>query len=90
MSLVPTSRPMQAVGVRIDDGEDRLTFGVKLDLDAEIARENIRPRYQYDLGRTTYGGAETDAHFFTLRESEWRGPGLGSERPEIRVRGQRR
>ncbi len=69
VSLVPTSRPMQAVAVRIDAGEDRLTLGIKLDLESEIARENIRPRYQYDLGRTTYGGAETDAHFFTLREA---------------------
>lgn len=70
VSMVPTSQPMQSVGVRIDDGGDRLTFGVKLDLDAEIARDNIRPRYQYDLGRTTYGGAETDAHFFTLHETD--------------------
>ena len=70
ITLVPTSQPMQAVAVRIDDGGDRLTFGVKLDLDAEIARTNIRPRYQYDLGRTTYGGTETDAHFFTLREMD--------------------
>ena len=69
VSLVPTSRPMQAVAVRIDAGEERLTLGIKLDLESEIARENIRPRYQYDLGRTTYGGAETDAHFFTLREA---------------------
>jgi hypothetical protein len=66
--LVPTSRPMQAIGVRIDAGDDRLMFGLKLDLESELARENIRPRYQYDLGWTQYGGAETDAHFFTLRE----------------------
>lgn len=69
VTLVPTSRPMQAVAVRIESGEDRLTFGLKLDLESELARENIRPRYQYDLGRTQYGGAETDAHFFTLREA---------------------
>jgi len=30
----------------------------------ELARENIRPRYQYDLGKVTFGGFETDAHFF--------------------------
>lgn len=69
VSLVPTSRPMQAVAVRVDVGDDRLTLGMKLDLESEIARENIRPRYQYDLGRTTYGGVETDAHFFTVREA---------------------
>lgn len=68
VSLVPTSRPMNAVGVRIEQDDRKLTLGVQLDLDAEIARDNIRPRYLYDLGKTTYGGVETDAHFFTLHE----------------------
>ncbi len=37
---------------------------VKLDLDMELARENIRPRYQYDLGKVAFGDFETDAYFF--------------------------
>jgi hypothetical protein len=68
VQLLPTSQPMRAVAVAIDQGNIRLTLGVKLDLESEIARENIRPRYLYDLGRTTYGVSETDAHFFALRE----------------------
>ncbi|MBP1657656.1 MAG: hypothetical protein H6Q31_2257, partial [Bacteroidetes bacterium] len=68
VQLVPTSQPGRAVAVSIEQGSARLTLGVKLDLDAEIARENIRPRYLYDLGRTSFGTSETDAHFFALRE----------------------
>ena len=30
----------------------------------EIARENIRPRYLYDLGKVRFADFETDAHFF--------------------------
>ena len=33
----------------------------------EIARENIRPRYLYDLGKVLYGSIETDAHFLFAR-----------------------
>jgi hypothetical protein len=29
----------------------------------DIARENIRPRYLYALGRVGYGDFETDAHY---------------------------
>jgi len=66
--LVPTSRPGRAVAVALEQSGARLTLGIKLDLESEIARENIRPRYLFELGRTSYGDAETDAHFFALRE----------------------
>jgi hypothetical protein len=69
VELVPTSHPMQAVGIRIEQGGARTTVGIKLDLDMEIARENIRPRYLYELGKVKYGDVETDAHFFVLKES---------------------
>jgi hypothetical protein len=29
----------------------------------EVARENIRPRYLYELGKVSYGEFETDAHY---------------------------
>ncbi len=67
-SLVPTSSPAGAVAVRLETGGRSLLIGVKLDLDSEIARENIRPRYPYALGKTTYGEFETDAHFFVADE----------------------
>jgi hypothetical protein len=36
---------------------------VKLDLEMDHARENIRPRYAYDRGRVRCGELETDASY---------------------------
>jgi hypothetical protein len=36
---------------------------VKTDLDSELSRDNIRPRYTYELGRVSFGDFETDAHY---------------------------
>jgi hypothetical protein len=64
VQLVQTSMPYKAVGLQIERGDKKSVLGVKIDLDMEVARENIRPRYQYDLGKVTYGDFETDGHFF--------------------------
>ena len=61
--IVQTSMPYKAVGLQIERGDKKSVLGVKIDLDVEVARENIRPRYQYDLGKVRYGDFETDAHF---------------------------
>ena len=68
-SLVETSTPDRAVGVRLEYRGTSLLIGAKLDLESELATANIRPRYQYDLGKATYGNFETDAHFFVADES---------------------
>ena len=60
--LKPDSYP-EGVGIQIHRGEEVAYLCLKIDLEAELARENIRPRYTWDLGRTTYGPIETDAHF---------------------------
>lgn len=64
VQLVQTSMPYKAVGLQIERGDKKSVLGVKIDLEMEVARANIRPRYQYDLGKVTYGDFETDAHFF--------------------------
>jgi hypothetical protein len=57
------TRYPEAVGFEIRD-RDRVSYvGVKLDLESEVVRENIRPRYTWEAGRTKYGPIETDAHF---------------------------
>jgi hypothetical protein len=56
--------PYRAVAVESSIGGKKSTVMVKLDLDVELARENIRPRYQYDLGKVSFGDFETDAYFF--------------------------
>ena len=61
--LLQTSAPYKAVGLTMEQENGVATLGIKVDLEMEIARENIRPRYLYDLGKTTYGDFETDAQF---------------------------
>ena len=53
----------RAIGFEITDGSDTSYLGLKLDLESEIISENIRPRYTWEAGRTSYGPFETDAHF---------------------------
>lgn len=61
--LLPGTRYPEAIGFEIRDGERVSYLGLKLDLEAEVVPENIRPRYTWEAGRTTYGPIETDAHF---------------------------
>ncbi|MGH7594939.1 MAG: hypothetical protein ACREOI_01255 [bacterium] len=63
IKLLEVSTPYKAVGLEIMNGERKSILGIKIDLEMEIARENIRPRYLYDLGKVKYGELETDAHF---------------------------
>jgi len=57
------SAPYKAVGLQIERSDRTSILGIKIDLEMEIARENIRPRYLYSLGKVTYGDFETDAHY---------------------------
>jgi hypothetical protein len=61
--LLKTSAPYRAVALESSVGGKKSTLMVKLDLDMEVARENIRPRYLYDLGRVAFGDFTTDAYF---------------------------
>lgn len=61
--VLPTARYPEAIGFEIDRGTTTSYLGLKLDLASEVVRENIRPRYTWETGRTQYGPFETDAHF---------------------------
>jgi hypothetical protein len=63
VKLVDVSAPFKAVGLQITRGNRTSFVCVKVDLEMEIARENIRPRYLYSLGKVTYGDFESDAHY---------------------------
>ncbi len=65
--LLDTGKSGQAVALEINDGPVKSMLCVKLDLDIDLARENIRPRYQYNLGKVKYGDFETDAGFLFAR-----------------------
>ena len=65
--LLETDKPGQAVALEIAEGTTKSMLCVKLDLEMDVARENIRPRYQYKLGKVKYGDFETDAGFLFAR-----------------------
>ena len=52
-----------AVGLEVVEGELRFVLGIKLDLEMDLARGDLRPRYVYDLGKVQYGDFETDASY---------------------------
>jgi hypothetical protein len=43
-------------------------YGFKLDLDLDLLKEDIRPRYNYESGKIRYGDVETDADVFFLND----------------------
>jgi hypothetical protein len=63
LKLLPVSEYPSAMGIEITDGDTVSYLGVKLDLESGVVRDNIRPRYTWEAGRTRYGAIETDAHF---------------------------
>ena len=64
VKMLKVSKPFKAVGIELQRNGKTSVLGVKVDLDMDGARENIRPRYLYELGRVGYGDFETDADFF--------------------------
>lgn len=67
--LIEGDRFPQSLGVEIAKAQMTSLLAVKLDLDMDLARENIRPRYVYDLGKAKLGEYETDASFLFASDS---------------------
>jgi hypothetical protein len=61
--ILEGTRYPENIGFEIRDAGRVSYVGFKLDLESELLRENIRPRYTWESGRTMYGPIETDAHF---------------------------
>lgn len=57
---------MKGVGLEVKTKKDHNIYGFKLDLDMDLLKEDVRPRYNYDSGKLTYGNVETDADIFFL------------------------
>jgi hypothetical protein len=72
LRLIEVDKPGRALGLAIDETHSMIVLALKLDLDLDLARENIRPRYRYDLGKVKYGDFTTDAAllFATLRNGQ--------------------
>ncbi|HET6566456.1 MAG TPA: hypothetical protein VFG50_00735, partial [Rhodothermales bacterium] len=64
VKLLSTADYPRSVALQIDGSNgSRSYLGLKIDLQSELARENIRPRYTWENGRYAFGDFETDAHF---------------------------
>ena len=64
--VVPTSWQDGALALAVGGEEGKEPgewFLVKLDLEREILRENVRPRYTFESGAVEAGPVRTDAHF---------------------------
>ena len=67
--IKPANYP-EGLAVKINREGSTSTVCFKIDLEAELARENIRPRYLWDKGRQICDAYETDAHFFYATEQD--------------------
>lgn len=61
--LLNVDRKASGIGMEIASNSRRYVLGFKIDLELDLSRGNLRPRYLYDLGKVRYGDFETDASF---------------------------
>jgi hypothetical protein len=61
--LLEVDKAGRAFGLEITNGTERSFLCVKFDLEMDLAREAVGPRYQYALGKVKYGEFETDASY---------------------------
>jgi hypothetical protein len=66
--FVKADRFPQALAIEFQEGRSKSVVLVKLDLEMDLARENVRPRYVYDLGRVRCGELETDASYVFTKQ----------------------
>ncbi|HQR31855.1 MAG TPA: hypothetical protein PLK30_03890 [Blastocatellia bacterium] len=61
--LLEVDKAGKAIGLEFTDGAEKSVICIKLDLEMDLAREQVGPRYQYSLGKVKYGEFETDASY---------------------------
>ncbi len=61
--LLEVDKAGKAIGLEFTDGAEKSVICIKLDLEMDLAREQVGPRYQYALGKVKYGEFETDASY---------------------------
>ncbi len=63
-TVVETDKFPSAVGIKYTKNKTTEIFGIKGDLQMDYRQQNFRPRYNYELGKVTYGPFQTDGNFF--------------------------
>ena len=61
--LLEVDKASQAIGLEFTEGAEKSVICIKLNLEMDLAREQVGPRYQYSLGKVKYGEFETDASY---------------------------
>ncbi len=64
IEYVPTSIEEQGLSVRIKLADKTIQVGIKSDLKMDLVKDYVRPKYDWEAGRITYGDIETNADFF--------------------------
>ncbi|MGC9469277.1 MAG: hypothetical protein ACP5HS_11845, partial [Anaerolineae bacterium] len=72
IALVDVSHPGRSLGIQIQTAARTITLGCKLDLGLGLIQQEIRPRYDYEVGKIRYGQFETDATHFYADASDGR------------------
>jgi len=57
-------------GLKIPGKDGDIQLNAMLDLEAEYLAENLRPRYNFESGRTEYGNLVTDARYCYLKKQK--------------------
>lgn len=69
IEIIKSDKFPLGIGLKVLTSDGEIYLCLKLDLDFEILRENIRPRYTFESGKIKYDIIETDAHFSYARKS---------------------
>lgn len=86
--LLEVDRPGKGIGLELEENGQRVVLAVKFDLEVDLAREPVGPRYRYDLGRIRYGDFETDGSFLFARLANGQASYSASTMTGVRYRGQ--
>jgi len=68
LSNIVTYHSGNGYGIRIPSADGYIQVNAMLDMEAEYLLENVRPRYNFESGRASYGNLETDARYCYLHK----------------------
>lgn len=68
--LLEIDKAGKAIGLELTDGQEKAVVCVKFDLEMDLAREPVGPRYQFDLGKVRYGDFVTDASYLFAKNKD--------------------
>ena len=83
--MLPASSATDAIALEVVLDGERWWFGVRGDLERGLLAEDVRPRYDSDRGRTTFGPISSDAAFVCVREDGGRWSWCATDMTEVAI-----